>query len=436
MTGISGARIRERDRNTILQSLRAGMVPRTGQHHFQVGRVNEIETLVTDLDNISNGGAGFRFVIGDYGSGKTFFLQLVRSIALQKNLVTAHADLTPERRLHGTGGQARSLYAELMRNIATRSSPEGGAMETIVGRFVTIALQQAHATNTQPEDVIDMKLAQMSELTGGYDFARVIGSYWIGHDSGNQQLKLDAIRWLRAEFTTVTEARQALGVRSIITDSNFYDSLKLLSTFVILAGYKGLLIGLDEMVNLFKIVNTVGRNANYEQLLRMVNDSTQGITSHLGFLFAGTPDFLMDTRRGVYSYAALQSRLQENTFSNADYVDYSGPVLRLSALAPEDFFILLKKLRYIHNPNNNPEISLPDSALYSFMEHCSSRIGDSYFRTPRTTIKTFLDLLAILDQHPDLQWTDLLAQTSLTSDVESPDESATDIDDELKSFKL
>ncbi|WP_113717611.1 ATP-binding protein [Arthrobacter dokdonensis] len=408
MTESTPSIIRPRERDAILQSLRAGVVPRAGQQHIQVGRVHEVRALLNDIERIRDGGSGSRFVIGEYGSGKTFFLHVIRSVALQQKLVTVHADLSPDRRLHATGGQARSLYAELMRNMSTRAAPDGGAVSNVIERFVTQALGEARETNTPAESVIRYKLGQLTELTGGYDFAEVIAKYWQGHDTGNEQLKSDAVRWLRGEFSTRTDARVALGVRTIIDDSNVYDQLKLLAIFVRLAGFGGLLVCLDEMVNLYKLANTQARNSNYEQILRILNDSTQGTAVGLGFIFGGTPDFLLDTRRGLYSYTALQSRLAENSYATGDRVDYSGPVLRLANLTAEDFYILLCKLRNVQAGGNSEAYLVNDEGIQAFMNHCSQRIGDAYFRTPRNTIKGFLDLLAVLEQNPGLHWTDLV----------------------------
>lgn len=408
--------IRPKDRDAVIQSLRAGVVPRTGQHLVQVGRVNEIAALIKDIERVADNGSGIRFVIGEYGSGKTFFLNLVRAIALEKRLVTAHADLNPDRRLHATGGQARSLYAEMMRNISTRSKPDGGAMQSIVERFVTEALKEAKASGKNPETVIHEKLDILSEMVGGYDFAHVIAAYWKGHDTGNEQLKADAIRWLRAEFTTKTDARSALGVRTIIDDGTFYDHLKLMSIFVRLAGFEGMLICLDELVNLYKLSNVQARNSNYEQILRILNDSLQGTAVGLGFIMGGTPDFLMDTRRGLYSYSALQSRLAENTFAVKGLVDYSGPVLRLGNLCPEDFYILLGKIRHVFAYGKSEDQLLPDDALKAFMEHCSKRIGDAYFRTPRNTITSFVNLLSVLEQNRQTSWQDILGTVEIKLD--------------------
>ncbi|WP_332643285.1 ATP-binding protein [Aeromicrobium sp.] len=447
--------IRPRERDALLQALRTGVVPRVGQQHIQVGRVNEVRALTTDIDRIADGGSGTRFVIGDYGSGKTFFLHLIRSIALQQKMVTVHADLSPDRRLHATGGQARSLYSELMRNMATRSKPDGGAMTNVVERFITEALTEATATKQTPESVVRAGLNQLTELTGGYDFAEVIAKYWQGHDTGNDQLKTDAVRWLRGEFSTRTDARQALGVRTIIDDGNFYDQLKLLAVFVRLAGFSGLLVCLDEMVNLYKLANTQARNSNYEQILRIVNDSTQGSAAGLGFVMGGTPDFLLDTRRGLYSYAALESRLAENPYAVDGIVDYSGPVLRLANLTPEDFYILLTNLRNVQAGGDPSKHLLPDTGLTSYMEHCSSRIGDAYFRTPRNSIKGFLDLLAVLEQNPQTVWTDMIGTIEIPTEsnpdlepldtttdepsaepAQAPSPPTQDPDDELSSFKL
>jgi hypothetical protein len=412
--------IRPRDRDAVLQALRTGVVPRTGQQHIQVGRANEVRALLTDIQRIADGGSGVRFVIGDYGSGKTFFLHLVRSMALQQKLVTVHADLSPDRRLQATGGQARSLYAELMRNMSTRAKPDGGAMANVLERFITEALGQAKSTGAPVDSVIRERLQQLTELTGGYDFAEVIAKYWEGHDTGNEQLKSDAVRWMRGEFTTKTDARAALGVRTIVDDANVYDQLKLLALFVRLAGFSGLLVCLDEMVNLYKLAHTQARNANYEQILRITNDATQGSAEGLGFVMGGTPDFLMDPRRGLYSYSALQTRLAENSFAVDGLVDYSGPVVRLPGLTPEDLYVLLTKLRHVQASGDPASYLMPDEGIQAYMAHCQSRIGDSYFRTPRTSIKSYLDLLAVLEQNPDRGWSDLVGTVQIVAET-NPD---------------
>ncbi|MFJ2032301.1 ATP-binding protein [Streptosporangium sp. NPDC087985] len=425
---MSSTAIRPRERDALLQSLCAGVVPRAGQRHVQVGREPEVTALVSDIDRIAGGGSAVRFVIGDFGAGKTSFLHLVRSIAVEKKLVTVHADLNPDRRLHSSGGQARSLYAELMRNLATRARPDGGALTSVVERFVSTALAEAQHSGTDPGHVIRLRLAHLSEMTGGYDFAEVVGAYWRGQDSGDEQLKSAAVRWLRAEFSTKTEARSALGVRTIIDDSTFHDHLKLMSRFVRLDGYDGLLVCLDEMVNLYKLASTQARNANYEQILRILNDTLQGSAAHLGFVFGGTPEFLADTRRGLYSYAALQSRLAENTFAAGGLVDYSGPVLRLAALTQEDLYVLLAKLRHVHAGGDPSRYLLGDEALPAFMQHCSGRIGEAYFRTPRTTIKAFRDLLAVLEQNPGVDWRQILPSVELAQE-DNPDLAPLEEDD-------
>ena len=412
MGGPSGT-IRPRERDALIQALRSGVVPRVGQQHIQVGRVEEVKAVLTDIDRVADGGSAFRLTIGDYGSGKTFFLLLVRSIAMERKLVTVHADLSPDRRLHATGGQARSLYAELMRNMSTRAKPDGGAMGSVVERFVTSALKQSRATGATTDEIIRERLAELSELTGGYDFAEVISAYWRGHDTGNEQLKTDAVRWLRGEFSTRTDARAALGVRTIVDDATFYDQLKLLARFVTMAGFSGLLVCLDEMVNLYKLANTQARTSNYEQILRILNDSLQGSAAHLGFILGGTPDFLLDTRRGLYSYAALQSRLAENRFAVGGLVDYSGPVLNLASLSQEDMYLLLTRLRHVFASGDPAAYLVPDQALTAFMSHCSSRVGDAYFRTPRTTIKEFVNLLAVLEQNPGTEWGALVGAVEL-----------------------
>jgi len=431
---IQPGRIRRRERDAIVASLRAGMVPRVGQQHIQVGRAAEVQAAAQDIDRIAGGGAGCRFIIGEYGSGKTFFLNLVRSVALEKRLVTVHADLSPDRRLYAGSGQARSLYAELMRNLATRARPDGGALASVVERFVTRALDEANASGDDPADTIRSRLAALAELTGGYDFAAVVGTYWRGYDSGDERLRADAVRWLRGEFTSRVDARAALGVRTIIDDATFYDHLKLMARFVRLAGFTGLLVCLDEMVNLYKITGSAVRSANYEQVLRIVNDTTQGSAEHIGFLFGGTPEFLMDPRRGLFSYPALASRLAPNRFASADRVDHSGPVVRLGNLMPEDIFVLLTRRRHVYADGDPARYLVPDETLTAYMAHCAARLGDAYFRTPRETIRGFLDLLALLEQHPDLHWSELVRAVDLAAPA-GPEPTTID-DDELTRFRL
>jgi hypothetical protein len=445
--------IRPKERDSILQSLRAGVVPRIGLHLIQVGRAQEVESIVNDIERICDSGSSIRFIIGEYGAGKTFFLHLIRTVAIEKNVVTAHADLTPDRRIQATGGQARNLYAELMRNVSTRTKPDGGALASIVERFISSAISESKEKSLTVESVINSRLAQLTEMVGGYDFSQVIASYWKAFDTGNDLLKNSAIRWLRAEFTTKTDARSALGVRTIIDDSNVYDYLKLMSLFIRLSGYNGLLIGLDELVNLYKLANTQARNSNYEQILRILNDSLQGISVGLGFILCGTPDFLMDTRRGLFSYQALQSRLAENSFAkSAGVVDQSGPVIRLPNLTQEDLYVLLTKLRHVYSSGQQDKYLVPDEALTTFMSHCSKKIGDAYFRTPRTTIRAFIDMLYVLEQNKNITWKDLLEGIKIEKDtdlhqddvIDEPAISSTTgntqnpegTKDELASFKL
>ena len=428
--------IRSRDRDAVIQSLRAGVVPRAGQHLIQVGRAREVQTLVSDIDRLADGGSSFRLVVGEYGAGKTFFLNLVRAIAMERKLVVASADLNPDRRLHASGGQARSLYAELMRNLATRTKPDGGALPGVVEKFISTAVTESKSQGVSTEQVIHAKLEQLSELVNGYDFADVITAYWRGFEQGNEQLKSDAIRWLRGEFATRTAARAALGVRTIVDDASGYDQLKLMGRFVRLAGYSGLLVCLDELVNLYKLANAQARNANYEQLLRMLNASLQGTAVGLGFVLGGTPDFLMDTRRGVYSYEALQSRLAQNTFATNGLVDFSGPVVRLSSLTAEDFYVLLTKIRHVYAAGDTGKYLLPDDAIHQFMTHCANRIGDSFFRTPRTTITAFINLLAVLEQNRGVGWQDLIGSVEVATDHGGDGELVVQEDDELASFRL
>jgi hypothetical protein len=428
--------IRPRDRDTIIQSLGAGVVPRLGLQYLQVGRTLEVNAILKDIERISDGGSAFRFIIGEYGSGKTFFLNLVRAIALEKRLVTAHADLGPSQRLWATGGQARLLYAETIKNLATRSKSDGGALENIIEVFIAKVTDEAGKVGKAPEQVARQKLEMLRGQVGGFDFATVISAYLKGAESGNDDLKTSAIRWLRGEFTTRMEAKAALGVREIVTDSSIYNQWKLVAQLCRLAGYAGLLIVLDEMVNIYKLQNVRSRESNYEQLFHMLNDSLQGQSNSLGFVLGGTSEFLRDPRRGVLSYGALKTRLADNSFATEKLVDVSGPVIQLQNLSREELFVLLENIRKVFAAGGEMKFSVPDDALNAFMEQCEKKLGDSYFRTPRLTVKQFVNFLSVLEQNPQADWKVVLGKISPEADVTPGIDDIVDESDELTPIKL
>jgi hypothetical protein len=400
--------IKPKERSAILQSLAAGVVPRAGLHHLQVGRKDEVAAALKDLTTIEQGGAAVRFIIGRFGSGKSFFLNLCRVVALQKRFVVAQADLTVERRLQGTGGQARSLYAELLKNLAILAKPDGGALPSIVERWVSDVQHAIHSvggTHVEVTKEIHERLKPLQELVSGYDFAAVIVKYLEGFLNHKEALAGAALRWLRAEYTTRTEARQDLGVRSIIDDADIYDHLKLLAAFVRMAGYAGLLVNLDEMgVLSHRLNHSKARDNNYEAILRIVNDCIQGGASGIGFYFAGVDDFLDDRRRGLVSHEALRTRLQDNLFARSGLKDFSGPVIRLANLTREELFVLLHKIRDIFVSADTVKIRVDDEAIQGFMDHASRTLGATYFQMPRDIIRPFVSLLSILEQNPDSDW--------------------------------
>lgn len=438
------ATIKNREREAILQSLRAGVVPRIGLQHIQVGRKDEVAAIINDLDSISGGAASIRFVIGRFGSGKSFFLNLSRIVALEKKFVVVQADISPEKRLHSNQGHARALYAELMQNMATRSKPNGGAISGVVERWVADIDQQIRANggaNSEVAQEIQIQLKPLQEQVSGYDFANVIVKYMEGFHNGNQELMDAALRWLRAEYRLKSEARDELGIRSIIEDRNIYDYLKLLASFVKMAGYAGLLVNIDEMgVFSHRLNNAQARNQNYEMVLRIVNDCLQGNVSGIGFIFAGTDAFLEDRRRGVYSYEALATRLSENTFAVSGLKDFSGPVVRLGNLSPEDLFVLLHNIRSVYLSDSKCKLDITDETLKEFMAHCSKTLGADYFKTPRDVVKAFVGFLSVLEQNPGLDCKALLAGTAIEKstdddpEIESPDQESEN--DDLSTFKL
>lgn len=441
--------IKRRERDAILQSLQAGLVPRLGLHLLQVGRKDEVAALLRDLERIEQGGASFRIVVGRFGSGKSFFLNLVRTLALQKRLIVAQADFTMERRIRSTGGEARALYSELMRNIATKAKPDGGALRNLCEGWISEVHHKVSSAGGSQDDVkrrIYEDLRGLQDHVGGFAFADVLAKYYEGHSNGNEVLQGNALRWLRGEYSTKTEARQDLGVREIIEDENIYDSLKLMAAFCAKAGYGGLLVGLDELVVLsHRLPNTRVRQANYEALLSIINDCYQGGASNLGFILAGTDECLEDKRRGLHSYEALRSRLVENSFVGEGVRDLSGPVVRLQNLTPEDLFVLLRNIRHVQANGDATKYLVPDDALVAVLRRANETLGAEYFKTPRDVVRSFVGLLNVLEQNTGRGWQEFVGANfikkadtpaSVEEELALGIAPTSDDDGDLQTFKL
>lgn len=397
----------------ILNSLKGGVVPRIGLPYVTVGRKNEIDALLHDVEIIGEGGASFRFLMGRYGSGKSFLLQTIRNYAMDRNFVVADADLSPERRLTGTRGQGLATYRELIGNLSTKTRPEGGALMLVLDRWISSIQAKTAAEAGLPADSpafseavrreIYAVLGSMSELVHGYDFARLLSKYYEAAISGDDAAKARVLRWFRGEYQTKTEARQELGVGVIITDDDWYEYLKLFAAFFRQAGYQGLLVLVDELVNIYKIPNSVTRNSNYEKILTIYNDALQGKARYIGFLMSGTPQCIEDRRRGVYSYEALSSRLAEGKFSRVGARDLLSPVIRLEPLTPEEMLVLTEKLTALHTGLYGYESALTEEDLATFLRIEYARVGADTKITPREIIRDFIELLDILYQHPGMQ---------------------------------
>ena len=433
----------KREAKTILNSLSAGVVPRTGLRHLSVGRLPEVAALKSDLDHNREGGATVRFVIGRFGSGKSFLLQLMRTYALESKFVVADADFSPERRLFGSGDEAIATYRELMKNLSTQTRPDGNALPTIIEKWISGIQTNVAAENNlehgSPQFVSQVKnrivstLNEMQELVHGYDFANVLAAYYQGYSDNNDEMKANAIRWLRGEFSTKTEAFAALKVRSIIDSDNFYDYLKVLAVFFEKIGYAGLVVCLDEAAYLYKITNSISRNNNYEAILSIVNDCLQGKAAHIGFLIGGTPEFLEDQRRGLFSYEALRSRLAANRFLGEGLQDFTGPVLKLSSLTAEEIFVLLQKIRDIHRDQAITAVQMTDQDVHAYMEETLRRMGAREFTTPRELVREFVNLLNLLVQYPDKTWQEIVMGLPAPKES-SPEENTASGDDPLNRF--
>ena len=431
-TAEQAPRVPRRIAQVIINSLKGGVVPRVGLPYITVGRDREVAALLHDLDLVADGGASFRFLVGRYGSGKSFLLQTIRNHAMGRGFVVADADLSPERRLQGTGGQGLATYRELIRNLSTKTRPEGGALNLVLDRWVSnVQSQVTLEDGLSPEDPafadamerrIMGTMASVQELVHGYDFARLLTMYWRAYLEGDDETKANVTKWFRSEYRNKTEARRELGVNIVIGDDDWYDYLKIFATFLVGAGYKGLVILLDEMVNLYKIPNAVSRQYNYEKVLTMYNDTLQGKAHYLGIIMSGTPQAIEDRRRGLYSYEALRSRLTQGRFSQDGLVDMLAPVIRLEPLTHEELLVLVEKLADIHAGLFGYQRTITQDELVRFLETEYGRVGADTHLTPREVIRDFVEMLDILSQNPGVTVEQLLGSGQFSSPVKTPAE--------------
>ena len=404
---------------SLIASVSAGVVPRSGAPYIAIGRKEEIAAFLSDLELVSDGGGAVRFLIGRYGSGKSFLMQLIRGYALERDFVCADADLSPERRLYGTGGTGLATYRELMKNLSVRTSPDGGGLSSIIGRLVYKVRTELEESGEDADSVgygalvasaVRKKLSGLEALVGGFDFARVVAGWYEADVADDSDRKSACMRWLRGEFANKTEAIAALGFRvsEIRCDSNWYDYLKLWAGLSSTVGYRGMIVFIDECVNLYKIPHRTSRENNYEKILSIFNDTLQGRAPHLEIVFGGTPQFLEDTRRGLFGYEALRSRLCDTRFASEGYRNLAGPVMRLSRLSDDELFALTVRMTALHGAYYGWEPRITPDQLKSFLEASLGRAGAGSMMTPREMLRDLMSLLDILRQNPDAGFDDLV----------------------------
>ncbi len=433
--------IKPKEATSIINSLIGGVVPKIGVQHITVGRSEEIKAFVSALEDVKNGHSMVKFWIGDFGSGKSFMLHVLNTVALKQKFVVANADFTPDNRLYSNDGKGVSLYSAIMDNIAIQTKPEGGALPTLMEKWIeqivtkTAGENKVSMTDIRNEQYLNLIqtniMKTINELTdvGGFDFGMVVMKYYEGYIKDEEQLRRNALKWLKGEYRTKTEAKQDLGVREIINDLNYYDMLKNFCKLFVSMGYYGFVVNLDETINLYKISTSVMREKNYEKILTIYNDCFQGKVTNLFFNFAGTKEVLENERRGLFSYNALKSRLETNKFETTEIRDFAQPVIRLMPLDHNEIFVLLKKLKAIFDYNYKTEINIADIEIQQFMEELFNKPGASEFLTPREVIRDFLNILNIIRQNPTVDKNRIFGELNISD--ERPNEVSLDSIEEI-----
>lgn len=435
--------IKPKEATAIINSLIGGVVPKIGVSHIAVGRNEEVNAFISALEDVKNGHSIMKFWIGDFGSGKSFMLHLLNTVALKQKFVIANADFTPENRLYSNDGKAVLLYSAIMNNLAIQTKPEGGALPILLQKWIESVLMKVSKDNQIPLTEITQEqnlplvetqiMTTINELSdvGAFDFGSVIMKYYQGYIQNDENLKKYALKWLKGEYKTKTESKSELGIREIIDDHNYYDMLKNFCKLFTSIGYSGLMINLDEAINLYKIQNSGTREKNYEKILTIYNDCLQGKVENLFFNIAGTKDFLENERRGLFSYNALKTRLQTNRFETQEIRDFAQPVIKLRPLNHNEIYVLLKNLQTIFNQNYQIESQVDDQDIKNFMEEIYNKPGAQEFLTPRQVTRDFLNILNLLRQNPTLNKDSLFKEVNVLDERQDMDLSYLDTIEEL-----
>lgn len=436
-------RINPKEASTIIKSLEAGVVPDIGLGHLLVGRKAEVDELIKILSHIEDGDSDLRFWVGDFGSGKSFMLKTIENLALSKNFVVSTIDLNPSRRFYATDRKAVNLYSTVLENIRTKNLRSGNVIESIIEQWISTIFKNLSdekgydlkelMAGFYRDEVIGIILETLSrfEAVGlSYELGQAISKYYEGFITGDRILKLKAIRWIRGDITTKTEAKKELGINEIINDDNYFEAIKNLAELFREIGYQGFVINFDEAVNLYKLPHSTTRQRNYEKILNIYNECKSNLAKGLFINLAATRKTVFDESRGLASYGALKGRLGTEASMDSDFINTNKTVLGLKVLSDEEIYTLLENLVSIYNIHYKTKIDFTSDQIVTYMEGQLNRPGADEFLTPRAVIKDFIEILDIKRQNPDAEISDLLREKfgKLTPVNKDPD----NLDDEIE----
>ena len=408
------SRVSPKEADNIIKALEGGIVPRRGIQHLLVGRNEEVQEIISILDSIAQGGSDIRFWVGDFGSGKSFMLGTIESIAVQKNFVVSTVDLTPTRRFYASDGKARALYSEIIDNIVVQTSQDGNAINTILEEWINRIIMNISKRDNIPMNellMIENKKIVGNEILNvtssfnsvglSYELGQAIAKYYEGIVKNNKVLKLKALRWIRGDIDTKTESKRELGIERIINDDNWYDAIKNLAELFLDIGYSGFVVNFDEAVNLYKLPMAQTRERNYERILNIYNECKSNAARGLFVNFGATRKTVFDENRGMASYGALKGRLGTEEGMDSKLLNTNRTVLPLKPLSVEEIYTLLENLNDIYNVHYRKNISMTTEHIKMYMEEQLNRPGSAEFLTPRAVIKDYLEILDLIRQNPD-----------------------------------
>lgn len=384
---------------SIINALKNGNVPPEGVGEICVGRERELEEFDKIFSKVKDGAAVTRFLNGEFGSGKSFFLKLLEERALADNFVVAKVTLSRDVPFNKFEVVYRSIVASLR-------CKTGTSLEHIIEKWTTqlrmMALRETTDPYQQERIVIDNINNDLKEVRKhATTFAAAIENYYKLSARGDQETAKYAMAWLSGEKNIPYTIKRQFGVKGDIDRENAFKYLEALSSFLMALKYSGLIILIDEAEHIMTLHTKKLRDTAYDYMRFIYDECSLGRFHNTLFIFAGTPEFFEDPKMGVPSYTALNERIED--VLNTEFKDLRKPIIRLDGFKKDNLMELSDRLISMHEEVYEWEAKPVRESLDGIIARHEANAELTGYISPRNFVKSFISVLDVVQQNPELR---------------------------------